>query len=227
MHRDDDDQRTIEEIYGLDKEDRFDRRSDEEKASDEVNRKRYDEAKKRGDLSGESFGGPLPDRKTQTTVTDIRVSERADGTVEIDNVLAVKGLHDESVVEDPDAPNLPDGIETVIEDQIDYAAMARPWNGNATEDWKTEVTGDEFLMAGTYNTRTGTYVAITPKAYFAAHGAMFDGPLDIGHLLPVDVEEIAPGEYRSMSRDWNHVGFDLARRGFTENWYLQLWLNNQ
>jgi hypothetical protein len=48
---------TIEERSGLDKFDPWDRRSDEEKAADAEMKKKIEEMRKKGELSGDSFGG--------------------------------------------------------------------------------------------------------------------------------------------------------------------------
>lgn len=48
---------TIEERHGLDKYDPWDRRSDEEKEADAEMKKKIEEMRKKGELSGDSFGG--------------------------------------------------------------------------------------------------------------------------------------------------------------------------
>lgn len=85
-----DDTRTIAEIHGLDKEDRWDKRTDEEKAADAEMKKMMDELKKKGELSNDDSFSPTKKKDGDVHVTDIRTSVNADGTVEIDNVLAVK-----------------------------------------------------------------------------------------------------------------------------------------
>ena len=95
------DTRTIEEILGIEENDPWDTRSEEQKQQDEENRKKAEEMKKAGKLSGDSFG-PGKKRKKKKSgenevgVTDIRVSRNEDGTVNIDEVLAVKGLYDDN-----------------------------------------------------------------------------------------------------------------------------------
>jgi hypothetical protein len=84
--------RTIEEIEGLDQHDPYDRRTDEEKVEDAAHRAKIEELKKSGQLSGDgSFTPRKPkDGDSAAHVTDIRTTRNADGTVSIDNVLAVK-----------------------------------------------------------------------------------------------------------------------------------------
>jgi hypothetical protein len=84
--------RTIEEIEGLDQHDPYDRRTDDEKAEDSAYRAKVEELKKSGQLSGDgSFSPRKPkDGDSAAHVTDIRTTRNADGTVSIDNVLAVK-----------------------------------------------------------------------------------------------------------------------------------------
>lgn len=77
---------TIAMLYGLDKDDPWDKRTDEE------NKKLYEAALKAGNLSNDdSFAAPAA---AKAKVTDVRTHIGRDGTVTIDNVLAVKGLHD-------------------------------------------------------------------------------------------------------------------------------------
>lgn len=351
------DTRTIEEIHGLVDNDPYDRRTEEEIASDDEKKKLWDAAKKSGDLSGDSFG-PNPNRKPkgepQAHVTDIKTSIGADGKVKIDSVLGVKGLHDKpadnkppkassrsmddilagitggdvSAVEaakaavdadedstdmtvDPDgmvaifykvevtgkkladirsvasgkfdldlaaasrnsptgswvafarqlqaeeletlltgdgfsvksyAVNdigerlVPEGVE-VVDVTSPKAEKPRPWNWMAskiaamTDDERKanadSVSTSEFIFCGNYEGAVlGTIIYITPLSYFSEQGKMWDQPLDIQALLPRDFEEVSPGVYRSMSRDWNHISFDLASRGMKENLSLQIYLNS-
>ena len=90
------DQRPIEEIHGLDVFDRWDYRSPEEKLQDEEFRKQAEQLKKAGKLSGDSFG-PAPKRtkKTEVVIGEVRVHQE-DGRIIIDDVLGVKGLHDDN-----------------------------------------------------------------------------------------------------------------------------------
>jgi len=91
------DQRTIAEINGIDEEDPWDRRTDEQKAQDEINRKEAEKAKKAGKLSGDSFAPSKRKKKgSSVAVTDIHSTRHEDGSIEIDQVLAVKGLHDDN-----------------------------------------------------------------------------------------------------------------------------------
>ncbi|CAM6054527.1 unnamed protein product [Sphagnum tenellum] len=94
------DRRLIEELLGLDVSDPWDYRTEEQKKEDEEHRKEAEKAKKAGNLSGDSFG-PSSKRKKkpkpgQVAVTDIRTSRNEDGTIEIDDVLAVKGVYDDN-----------------------------------------------------------------------------------------------------------------------------------
>jgi hypothetical protein len=382
------DQRSIEEIYGLDEKDEWDERSEEEKEQDAAYKKAYEDAAKKGEISGDSFG-PNPNRKKkgkkaegedkapELHVTDVRAHETNDGEIKIDNILAVKGLHDtregepdtyegrirapletngsttmadalarrrrgEPVipVEKRDAPdesvlvavieddttdleintkgavaiyhkvevtgskladiwpvleaadiylkhevegavvqrNSPDGcwfayyrqlqaegaakaltvagfnvetyavndagerlvpkgskvsvVDTLRPDEIE----PRPWNFRGPEIRKMNaeakrlnvksMSPKEFIFVGSYHdAQHGTVIYITPASYFRDKGKMWEKPLDIAHILPRDIEELNPGVYRTRSRDWNNVSFDLHSRGFKENLMLQLYLN--
>jgi hypothetical protein len=373
-----DDQRSLEEIHGLDKEDKWDRRSDDEKEKDEENRKMFKEGQKKGDISGDSFG-PNPNRKpkknadgSDVSVTDIKAHRDYDtGEVVLDDVLAQKGLHeveegdertygernkealpadrtpntlatseeqrkaaeaavaaakaytDSLKVVDADDEDLeidtaghvaiyhkvevmgakldairalltvadidlnhtaivqrnnaagcwfafirqiqaeestaviitagisaetyavndagerlaPKGIQ-VVDQSAGATDAPRPWNFRSKEigkmtaaekkaNWKT-VTPDEFVFCGAYEgPEQGTVVYITPRSYFRETNEEWNKPLDIQHILPMDLTEVSPGVYRSKSRDWNHVSFDMNTRGFKENLLLQVMLNNR
>lgn len=348
------DTRTIEEIHGLVKHDPFDKRSDEEIASDEEKKKLWDKAKKSGDLSGDSWGpGRKDSKEPQTHITDIKTSIGADGRIQIDSAIGVKGLHDkpkvassrslddilagvtggdqsvldaakasvdgeanggadsEDLTIDPDgmvaifykveiadkklsdlrevtngqfdlelaaalrnsptgcwiafarqlqaeeletllasygfgtksyAVNdigerlVPEGVE-VVDVSSPKEEKPRPWNWMAskidamTEEERKENEGSistsEFIFCGNYEgADQGTIIYVTPRSYFSENGKMWDKPLNIDAILPRDFVEFAPGCYRSMSRDWNHISFDLASRGMKENLSLQLYLNS-
>jgi hypothetical protein len=87
-----DDERTIEQIHGLDKEDRWDKRTDEERDADRQMKKMMDDLKKKGELSNDDSFSPRKDepKEGDVRVTDIRTTAHADGSVTVDNVLAVK-----------------------------------------------------------------------------------------------------------------------------------------
>ncbi len=89
--------RTLEEIHNLVGNDPWDRRTPEQIAHDAEIRKQMKDAQKRGDISGDdSFGNAAEQRAANTAskdtahVTDIRHKENADGTFDIDNILARK-----------------------------------------------------------------------------------------------------------------------------------------
>jgi hypothetical protein len=83
---------TIGEYYGLTDNDPWDKRTEEEKAKDKEMQELYEKAKKAGQLSGDSFG--MPEKSKTARVSDVRTSIDADGNVEIDSALAIKGLYD-------------------------------------------------------------------------------------------------------------------------------------
>jgi len=62
---DEDRSRTIEERFGLDKDDPWDRRTEEEIAADEEMKKKIKEMQKSGEMSGDSFGGADDQRKSR------------------------------------------------------------------------------------------------------------------------------------------------------------------
>lgn len=94
------DDRTIAEIYNLGDSDKWDRRSEEEKAKDEEWRKRAEALRKAGKMSADSFA---PDAVPSQPGEDIHISEigvtkDADGNI---TVVDVRAFKDESTVPEP------------------------------------------------------------------------------------------------------------------------------
>ena len=141
---------SIEELYGLDKEDPWDRRTDEEKAEDAAMKEKIKKLRKEGKMSGDSFGGaqaqrdareadraaqegrvPVASDAGSVRVTDIRGEWDDDGTFTIDNALAhkFKGEVDEEAAKIAQAAH-----EKAVADQLagrkifdpeDFAAVLR------------------------------------------------------------------------------------------------------
>lgn len=88
--------KTIEELYGLDKEDKWDRRSEAEKQEDAEMRQKIKELQKEGKMSGDSFTGGKHDKKAKPEdtgnvhVTDIVGETQSDGSFDINNIRAIK-----------------------------------------------------------------------------------------------------------------------------------------
>jgi hypothetical protein len=103
--------KSIFDLHNLGTNDRWDKRTEAEKEADAEMKKRYDEAAKKGELSGgDSFKGatagnsnPAAPKKGGAQITDIRTTVNADGSVTIDNILGVKGLYDKEVLSRSDA----------------------------------------------------------------------------------------------------------------------------
>lgn len=132
---------------------------------------------------------------------------------------------------------VPKGAATVVDPARLKDEEPRPWNDRASElDAMDEearaanrkgMKGSEFIFCGSYQgVQHGCVINVTPKSWFERHGTLWEGPLDIAHLLPQDLKEVAPGLYTTKSRDWNNLSHDMARRGFKENLFLQLHLNS-
>lgn len=103
FHHETGDKRPISEVFGLDKDDPWDLRSEEKKAKDAEQSVKGKDASKAGDLTGDGSFAPAKTDKT-ARVTDVRVSLNPDGSVSAADVLAVKGLHDKDEEPDPNAP---------------------------------------------------------------------------------------------------------------------------
>lgn len=145
---------TIGEFYGLDKDDPWDKRSDEEKAQDEAFKKAYEEAKAAGKLSGDSFAAPKGDN---VRVTDINTVTDADGNIVIRDVMAQKGLHadnseEREAAEAAKAAGLPQPTadtsapaaapsKTEVEVEVDSDDLSIDPNGMVAVYHKVEVTG--------------------------------------------------------------------------------------
>lgn len=87
------DERTLAEIYGLDKHDPWDERTEEEKALAEAYKRKADDAKKKGNMMGESFGGMAPKdgdapKDPSVRVTDVKMAQEEDGSVVITSAIA-------------------------------------------------------------------------------------------------------------------------------------------
>ena len=84
------DHRTIEEIYGLDKNDPWDKRTPEQIEQMEKMKEKMKEASKNGGVSGESFS-PKKKKDDLARVWDAKTSIDANGNITINSVLAAKG----------------------------------------------------------------------------------------------------------------------------------------
>ena len=143
------DTRTIEEIYGLAENDPYDKRTEEEIESDEAKKKLWDAAKKAGDLSGDSFGpNPKKSEESKASVTDIKTSIGADGKIQIDSVIGVKGLHD--------APKAPKASNRTMDQIIsgiaggDTKAMEEAKAAAEAEEDSTDMTVDPEGMVAIF-----------------------------------------------------------------------------
>lgn len=84
------DHRTIEEIFGLDHNDPWDKRTPEQIEKANEMKEKMKDAAKNGQVSGESFS-PRKRKDDLARVWETKGHENADGTITIDSVLAVKG----------------------------------------------------------------------------------------------------------------------------------------
>lgn len=114
----------------------------------------------------------------------------------------------------------------------------RPWNDRAAEwnamsdedkekdrkTWK----GSEFLMTGTEFHAAGLVVWITPESYFRQHKAQFPERIDISHLLPSYMEEVAPWTFKCKDeqKDWNTVSFAIENKAqFKDSTLFAIYIN--
>jgi hypothetical protein len=105
---------TIEERFGLDRHDPFDRRSEEEKAADEQQKEKMNELRKQGKISGDSFGGADEQRASRERFNGVPLS-RSDAIKKLDDTYR----EDEDVTDD----DVPDW-ESMSNDEL-----SRAYNG--------------------------------------------------------------------------------------------------
>lgn len=95
--------RTIAEIYGLTDHDPWDKRTEEEKAAIADKKKKKEDV---GDVSGDSFSGPIGTKVAQ--VSDSRITVDKDGNVTGVDAIAVKGHYNPD--EEPALPTTAGGF---------------------------------------------------------------------------------------------------------------------
>lgn len=104
---------TIEERFGLDKDDPWDRRSEEEKAQDEDMKKKMKDLQKKGQISGDSFGGADDQRASRERFSGNPLSRS-------EAIAKLTEVYSEDI---EDAEDLPD-FET-----MNNAELARAYHG--------------------------------------------------------------------------------------------------
>lgn len=224
------DTRTIAEVLGLDKEDPWDKRSEEKKAEQEEKDRKYKEeyekAKKEGRLSGDSFGGG---DDTAARVTDVHVTRNADGTINVSGVRAVKGLHDTTKDEAFAAEERVRIRQDSVANSEDY--YFEP--GKTASDAKDARYDPQSKRARDYifaiseddlngNGSTTVTVTLTPKGLYPFTETVEDRPLSnaIGHLLPPNAIEIENAIF-AMPGDKDTLKSVLEQQGFTHDATLQ------
>ena len=149
------DTRTIEQIFNLTTEDRFDKRTDEEKARDLEIKKMMDELRKKGEVSEDSFAPRKDAGEDGMQVTDVRVKTYQDGSQDIDNILANK--------DDLEANYVPNAT-LVLEVNGKKIVLVVQWKGTTLygsrntvdEIWEDKLYGDVQTFNGTVTTDDGT-----------------------------------------------------------------------
>jgi hypothetical protein len=210
------DTRTIGEALGLTENDPWDKRSEEqkekEKAAQEKYKKAYDEAQKRGTISGDSFSSPQ-DKKAH--VTDIRTTIHSDGSITIDNVRAVKGLHEKSDTVDQHVAE--ERARVRADAQTNYGDYTHPAEGEPVSKRASDYA---FGVAD-------DVVAITSRRMFDAMSAVDDVALTdaIGDRLPPSLIEVEPGIFHSSKLSGEALATVLEAAGFSPNTKLHRLVN--
>lgn len=209
------DTRTIAEVLGLDKEDPWDKRSDEEKAKEAKLHEKYkaahEEAKKRGALSGDSFGGPSMDGKVH--VTDIHTVRQKDGSSVITGARAAKGVHTEDV-------HPAYAMEEEVRIRKDYQVNPQDYYkaGAASEPQSKRPRDYTFAI---YEEDGNTLIAVTPRRTFSFSKKMEDRALTQAIIgsLPVATKEIENGLFEVQVQGTTLDGLrqQMIARGFRES----------
>lgn len=148
------DNRTIAEIYNLVEHDRFDQRTDEQKAQDLEIKKMMDDLRKKGEVSEDSFA-PLPEAGDDAMrVSDVRVKQKQDGSQEIDNILASK----ENQVEIVDNATLVLKVnDKTLISSVQWKGSTLYGSRDTVDDiWERKLYGDVKSFSGTVTTLDGT-----------------------------------------------------------------------
>lgn len=205
------DNRTIEEIYGLDKDDKWDKRTDEEKAADEELKKQLDEMKKKGELSNDdSFSAP---KKGGVYVNDIRATTNADGSVTVDTVLATK-VEEGEKMDDPYAKaekHIMDQINSVLDPSSPKITKISFDDPNAPAQTPAS---NGFIYAVALDTLD---IAIVSEAFFEANGHMDDDHIGDQLNLPENYEEVAEGMFIAHGHDLEEIRATLNGLGLRES----------
>lgn len=154
------------------------------------------------------------------------------------DALNVEGFEGEVVAVDPfGARILEEGVEgaTVLDMARHDEEPPLPWNDEAEafhalspEDQQKRLQGKYFL----YTTRRmprpmGVIIHIAPKSYFRDHERIWEGELDLSHMLAPNLDRYGdvPGVYQCTSLDEDTVGNLLSHFGMKESLMLRAYAN--
>lgn len=224
------DTRTIAEVLGIDKEDPWDKRTEEKKAEQEEKDRKYKEeyekAKKEGRLSGDSFGGPADNR---ARITDVHVTKNADGSIKVEHVRAVKGLHESTKDEAFSAEERVRVRQDAVANPGDYFFEPGKTVEDARDDKYEPISrrARDYIFAISEDDLNGNgaktvTVTITSKALYPHTEVVEDRPLSgaIGHLLPQNAIEIENAIF-AMPGDRETMHGVMESQGFTHDAALQ------
>lgn len=214
------DERTISQIYGLDQDDRWDKRSDEQKAKDEEWRKRADDLRKAGKLSSDSFAPVTDDTKASDKihVSKIEAVQEKDGSITVTDVSAHKIMGDS--IYGPASPDQP--VEDVSDD-------LRIGDGSASIFHRLDIVGKNLgeitalttqcgfdlskRSVASKDTKTGCWVALERQDSAmvieeALRGMGVDVSLttvnDLGQaILPKGIRVVEEAVIAQPARPWN------------------------
>lgn len=212
------DERSIAQIHGLDKYDRWDKRSDEEKAKDEEWRKEAEKLRKAGKMSSDSFApteeAPSADdakTKDRIHVSKIEAVQEQDGKITVTNVSAHKITQGDAPVVDTsnDLRIASDGSASIFH-RLDVTDT----NYNDTVQAITQCGFDagETIVAGS-DTATGCWIAVSRQDHaIVLEEALRGMGLNVSRstvnelgevILPSDVRVVEEAITVEPPRPWN------------------------
>lgn len=148
------DERTIEQLFNLTTEDRFDKRTDEEKARDLEIKKMMDELRKKGEVSEDSFAPRKEAGEDGMSVTDVRVKTYQDGSQDVDNILANKDELEANYV--PNATLVLEVNEKKIVLEVQWKGTTLYGSRNSVDEiWVEKLYGDFQTFKGTVTSHDG------------------------------------------------------------------------
>ena len=206
--------KTIEEIYNLKENDKWDRRDDKEREYDKQMREQIKKAQARGDISGDSFGGSSEQIDNETLnkdfkdeiarVTEVHVdTDKKGNVIGIDSILARKSTGDvkEKVsIEERRHKKLDEmiakGIDPTLFSPDDFAVALRG-DGSLHATGGPVIKGNNDLLKGTVDGKVSKKLRDARKIYRAEEERLKKEKEDkiIEEIQNQDIEDQKNGKF--------------------------------